>query len=223
MCGRYTLVRLSDFLKMASVARGAWPNWEARYNIAPSQAAPVVRRLPGDEAMSVGLLKWGLIPGWAKEKPKHQPINARGETAAKSPMFREAMERRRCLVPADGFYEWQGERPPKRPFFIRMKDEEPFAFAGLWERWHPHGQEEAVETFTILTIDPNALVAPIHNRMPVILSPGDYERWVDPGVKAEGVADLIKPFTASQMMAHEVSAKVNSPKNDDPSLVEAAD
>lgn len=205
---------------MASVIRGAWPDWEARYNIAPSQAAPVVRRVDGQEGMSVALLKWGLIPAWAKEMPKHQPINARGETAAMSPMFREAMARRRCLVPADGFYEWQGERPPKRPYLIRMKDEAPFAFAGLWERWKPRGVEDVIETFTILTTSPNELVAPIHDRMPAILPPENYERWVDPKVSAEAATDLVKPYPAMAMAAHEVSARVNSPKNDDPSLLE---
>jgi putative SOS response-associated peptidase YedK len=173
-----------------------------------------------DGRAALGLARWGLIPSWTKGKPKTQPINAKSETAATSGMFRQAMERRRCLVPADGFYEWQGAAPPKQPFFIRMKDDQPFALGGLWERWRESDEAEPLDTFTILTTVPNELIGPIHNRMPMILDPADYDRWLDRGVGAGGVTDLLKPYDAGRMEAYPISTQVNNVRNDGPALIE---
>ena len=148
-------------------------------------------------------------------------INARAETAADRPAFREAMKRRRCLVPADGFYEWQKQEGSKRkqPYLIRMKDDRSFAFGGLWESWWRG--DDRIESFTILTTSPNVLVAPIHDRMPVIVPPGEYDRWLDPAVGAADVAGLLRHYPADEMEAQPVSTQVNNPANDDPSCAEA--
>jgi putative SOS response-associated peptidase YedK len=218
MCGRYT-VRRNDV--PAQVLR----EWNLqlpfeefadhpRFNVAPSQRMPIVR-LSADGTPEISLAKWGLIPSWSKEKPKVQPINARCETVATSGMFRQAFQHGRCLVPADGFYEWKGAKPPKQPYFIRMKDDGAFAFAGLWERWKPPNGEP-VDTYTIITTEPNELMATIHNRMPVILRDGDYKKWLG----RDAPTDLLRPFDASAMEAFPVSSKVNSPRNDAPELVE---
>ncbi len=135
-------------------------------------------------------------------------------------MFRAALERRRCLVPADGFYEWKGAKPPKQPFFIHMRDDALFAFAGLWERWRKTEESAPLDTFTILTTSPNDLMSGIHNRMPVILEQAHHERWLDREKKAADVADLLKPFDADRMEAWPVSTAVNKPENNDPSLIE---
>ncbi len=228
MCGRYVLRRID--LRRFGVSDALLPGFEeftekvsqrGLFNIAPSQRMPIVR-LDREGHRVASLVKWGLIPSWTKGKPKQQPINARAETVATSPMFRQAIERRRCLVPADGFYEWQGAKPPKQPFFIHMRDDASFAFAGLWERWQESDDAEPIETFTIITTSPNELMASIHNRMPVILDQSDYERWLDRDEKAVEVLDLLKPFPADRMEAWPVSSKVNTPRNDDPSLIERA-
>lgn len=183
MCGRYTARRI-DFRRYGVEFDEPWfeefseHGLAMRFNIPPSLNLPVIRMSSKDER-AARLARWGLIPSWTKGKPKMQPINAKSETAATSGMFREAMERRRCLVPADGFYEWKGAKPPKVPHFIHRADDEPFAFAGLWERWKPADDAEPVDTFTILTTEPNELMRSIHNRMPVILKPEDYQRWLD--------------------------------------------
>src|SRR5438132_10951051 len=164
MCGRYTLKtsieRLSEKFQFPKIIP-----LKPRYNIAPSQPVAVVLLLPDDTDRKLAMLRWGLLPAWVKDPTKvQQPINAKAETAAEKPMFRDAFKRRRCLVPADGFYEWKQEDGRKHPVYIRMKDGEPFAFAGLWERWV--GEEnESIESCTILTTDPNELLAQVHNRM----------------------------------------------------------
>lgn len=228
MCGRYTIIEL-QLLKAVLGALSITDYEEynelinahggGMFNIAPSHHCPVVR-LDKDDKPALSLVEWGLIPSWTKGKPKMRPINARSETATTSGMFRDALNRRRCLVPADGFYEWQGAKPPKQPYFIHLKDRKPFMFAGLWERWKPDDTSEPVDTFTILTTSPNGLMAPIHNRMPVILPADSYDRWLDRDLKASDVLDLLKPFDAGKMDAHQVSTKVNKPGNNDPSLVE---
>jgi putative SOS response-associated peptidase YedK len=149
-------------------------------------------------------------------------INARAESVAEKPSFRSAFKKRRCLVPGDGFYEWKKTAKKKQPFYIRMKDGQPFAFAGLWERWHPPDGKE-VETFTIITTEPNDLMRTIHDRMPVILHPKDFEAWLNPGIEdAQRLAHLLRPFPAENMEARPVSARVNSPKNDGPQCLEPA-
>jgi putative SOS response-associated peptidase YedK len=228
MCGRYTIIEL-QLLKAALGALSVtdFEEWnelintygrDGFYNVAPSQTMPIVRL--DKEGKPVGATaKWGLIPSWVKGKPKMQPSNAKSETAATNGMFRAAMAQRRCLVPADGFYEWK-EPKPKQPYFVHLKDSKPFVFAGLWERWKPDEASEPIDTYTILTTEPNDLMKSIHNRMPVILEESAYERWLDNNNKAGDVADLLKPFDAEKMEAWPVSTRVNTPKNNDKSLVE---
>jgi putative SOS response-associated peptidase YedK len=222
MCGRYT-VRRVDLLQRAYAATFT-PLFEEfverpHFNVAPSQHVPVVRlNKAGDRVL--GALRWGLIPHWTRGKPKTQPINARSETVASSGMFRQAFERRRCLMPADGFYEWQGLRPPKTPYFFRSPDDRPFAFAAVWERWQADEQSEPVETCCLLTTTPNGVMRPVHDRMPVILRPEDYGRWLDRGTTGADVADLLRPLPDDALERWPVSTAVNSVKHDDPSLIE---
>jgi putative SOS response-associated peptidase YedK len=187
-----------------------------RWNVAPSQLMPIVH-LDEESRPAIYAARWGFIPAWAKDRPKVQPINARADSVATSGLFRSAFQRRRCLVPADGFYEWRATGKAKQPFFFRRKDDELFAFAGLWDRWTPGGSDETVETFTIITTSPNEIAAPIHNRMPVILRPEDYLTWLG----AEGLEPLLAPCRAAEMEAFPVSKFVNSPKNDDERCVKS--
>src|SRR3989441_3867116 len=214
MCGRYTLKtpveRLSEKFQFPEIIP-----LKPRYNIAPSQPVAVVRLLPDDTDRKLAMLRWGLLPAWVKEPTKvQQPINAKAETAAEKPMFRDAFKSRRCLVPADGFYEWKQEGGRKQPVYIRMKDWEPFAIAGLWEHWE--GQDgQVIESCTLLTTEPNDLLTAIHNRMPVILDPKDHEQWLDPDLQqADSVKPLLRPYPADSMTAYTVSLRVNNPKND---------
>ena len=224
MCGRYTVRGILPVAELFGISLP--PEFQQpRYNVAPTQDVLVVRAA-GSGAPAEGrrgdLLRWGLVPHWASDPSVgNRMINARAETAAERPAFRDAMKRRRCLVPADGFYEWKAASTGKRkqPHLIRMKDDRPFAFAGLWENWG-HGAER-VESFTILTTSPNELVAPIHDRMPVIVAPGDYDRWLDPKVDAVGVKELLRPYDAGEMVAQPVGTHVNNPANDTPACVEA--
>ncbi|HEY2589302.1 MAG TPA: SOS response-associated peptidase [Tepidisphaeraceae bacterium] len=207
MCGRYTLTKLADLLRLIPWLQAPADilEREARYNVAPSQVMPVVT------ADAVRVAQWGFVPGWAKEPPKVRPINARAETVAASGMFRTALAKRRCLVPADGFYEWKGSKPPKQPYLIRMRDGSPFAFAGLWERWKPT-EGDPIETYTILTTAPNELMASIHNRMPVIIPVARYRDWLE----GDTATELLQSYPAGEMEAFPVSSRVNSPKNDVP-------
>jgi len=186
MCGRYTLTSAVEALRQLFDFAGAAPNLEPRYNIAPTQRAPVIR-LGADGGREMQMLSWGLVPYWAEDiSMQSHMINARGETVAEKPAFRQAFRQRRCLVPADGFYEWPtvGAKS-KQPFLFRRQDKVPFAFAGLWERWVPP-QGEVLETFTIVNIAANATMAPFHDRIPVILDPLDYAAWLDPKIDAIG-------------------------------------
>src|SRR5450432_4278506 len=223
MCGRYTIRRF-DLLRAAFAAL-ALADFEEfsekvnQFNIAPSQQCPIVRiNSKGQRVLSMAT--WGLVPSWTKGKPKQKPINAKCETAATSAMFRQAMERRRCLIPADGFYEWQGEKPPKQPYFIHLKSDGQFAFAGLWERWRETPDSEPLDTFTILTTETNDVLRPIHQRMPVILDQSAFEKWLNRDNKAADVADLLKPYDPEKMEAHKVSGRVNKPANDGKDLIE---
>ncbi len=219
MCGRYTIRDTALWQAVYGVDLSAL--FPATFNAAPSQELPIIRYNIRKERVA-RLVRWGLIPYWTRGKPRVQPINARSETANTSRMFREAMERRRCLVPADGFYEWQGEKPPKQPYFIRMKDDAPFSFAGLWERWQPEDASEPIDTFTILTTEANDALRSIHPRMPVMLDPTDYDRWLDRNVPAHDVADLLRPYPPDRMEAWPVGPKVNSVRNNSPDLIEPA-
>ncbi len=193
-----------------------------RYNIAPSQPVAAVRAGEGG-ARELTLLQWGLIPSWAKDPAiGSRMINARAETAAEKPSFRAAMKRRRCLIPASGFYEWARVGAAKQPFFIRMKEGRPFALAGLWEQWCGEDGSE-LETCAILTTSPNEMAAKIHPRMPVIIAPGDYGRWMDPANEKPGTLEpLLRPYPAGEMEAHTVSRHVNNPRNDEPACIEPA-
>ncbi len=190
----------------------------ARYNIAPTQDVAVV---PNDGEKRVQFFRWGLVPFWAKDPAiGNRLINARAETAAEKPAFRAAYQRRRCLILADGFYEWRSEpeQRAKTPMYVRLASGAPFAFAGLWEVWRP--DDTPLYTCTILTTEPNKLMAPIHNRMPVILPPAAYDRWLDVAEQRKGAMDdLLRPYPAEEMIAYPVSRLVNSPANDSPACI----
>lgn len=220
MCGRFTLKTpvetLAEVFEVPAV-----PALQPRFNIAPSEALATVRVAEKGAQRELAILRWGLVPSWADEpKVGNKMINARSETAATNGAFRSAFRRRRCLVLADGFYEWQRQEKRKQPFYIRMKDESPFAFAGLWEVWE--GKDGRVlETCTVLTTEPNELMTPIHNRMPVILDQKDYDLWLDPEMReAEPLQALLRPYPEKKMTAYAVSLLVNSPANDTPEVLE---
>ena len=227
MCGRYKLTaneKWLSFLFNLDPEDVAWVNrWEvARWNIAPTQEVATIRQHSKEPKRIFNLMKWGLVPSWAKDVsfgPK--AINAMSETAAEKPAFREPMRHQRCLIPADGFYEWkQGGGKVKQPYKIEMADGGVFAFAGLWDQWKASDGRE-IKTCTILTTQANSLLKDIHHRMPVILKPGDYDLWLDPGVTNPAkVADLLKSFDARQMRKHTVSAAVNKVANDGPECAE---
>lgn len=221
MCGRFarrsTREVLADWFGVDLEDLPAFP---ASYNIAPQSVQPVVRLAAETGAREFALLRWGLVPFWSKDaKIGYSTINARAEEAAKKPAFREALRKRRCLVPADAFYEWaKCDAKTKRPFAFGLRNETPFAFAGLWERWNPK-VGDALETFTILTTDANEVVEPAHNRMPVILEPKDYNRWLEPTADERLPIDLLRPFPAEQMICWPVGDRVGNVRNDDPELL----
>ncbi len=230
MCGRFTLASTTQKLAEAFAGFEFPGELPPRYNIAPSQPVAVVAN---NGRHRVELFQWGLIPSWAKDPAiGNQMINARAETLAEKASFKNAYKRRRCLILADGFYEWRatppgppseggGKKGAKTPVYIRLASGQPFAFAGLWEVWRPG--DENILSCTIITTAPNALMAQIHNRMPVILPPQAYEQWLDPAERRpEELNGLLQPFPAELMTAYPVSKLVNSPKNDAPELVEPA-
>ena len=215
MCGRYglysSLDRLVEHFGLTSA-----PAVKARYNIAPSDAVGVVRIPPRHDQRMWDQLHWGLIPSWAKDKKiGYRMINARAESIAQKPSFRDAFKYQRCLVPADVFYEWMvGPDGKKYPYAVGLKDERPFGFAGLWDRWQD--ASEIIESCTIITTDANELLKPIHERMPVMLPETEYERWLDPTTQnPAALQPLLKPYDAEAMKAYPVSTRVNDPKNDD--------
>jgi len=219
MCGRFTLIIPVDELQQSFPWLLVHPELLPRYNIAPTQLVAVA---PNTGENRIELFRWGLIPSWAKDpKIGARMINARSETLAEKPSFRAAYRQRRCLVLADGFYEWRKEpgRKTKTPFYLQLKSGEPFAFAGLWEVWQaPDGL--AVPSCTIITTRPNALVAPIHNRMPVILRPEAYQQWLDPAEQPPAqLQPLLQPYPAEEMTAYPVSRLVNNPRNDLPDCI----
>jgi putative SOS response-associated peptidase YedK len=220
LCGRFTLTDPNVGLAV-QFGLPQIPDMAPRYNIAPTQPVAAVR-VPGPgQAREMVMLHWGLVPFWAKDlKIGAQLINARSETAAEKPSFRAAFLQRRCLVIADGFYEWQKQNGAKQPYFIRLRHARPFAFAGLWERWEGPGAGP-IESCTLLTTEPNDLIRPLHSRMPAILHPDDYSLWLDPEVRqASLVLPLLRPYPALEMEAYPVSRLVNSPNNDTPQCIE---
>jgi putative SOS response-associated peptidase YedK len=219
MCARFTLVTPAEELAEAFQLEEI-PSLEPRYNIAPTQPIAAVRRDERRGKREFTSLRWGLIPSWAKDlKIGARMINARAETLSEKPAFREAFRERRCLIPADGFYEWRRVGSKKQPFYFRLRGGKPFAFAGLWERWE--GQGAAVESCTLLTTDANDLLRPVHERMPVILDRKDYEMWLDSSVRGtERLQPLLKPYPQKEMDSYAVGLRVNSSKNDDPACIE---
>ena len=220
MCGRYTQTSTPDAIAQ-HFHLDEPPLFNPHYNIAPSQDVAAIR-LNAETAKREGvLLRWGLIPSWAKDpKIGNQCINAKAETVAEKPSFRSAFKKRRCLVIADGFYEWQVQGARKRPMWIGLRDRRPFAFAGLWEYWKP-ADGEPLETCTIITTEPNDLMATIHNRMPVILAPSSYEQWLNPAFQqVEALNALLRPFPAEHMTVFPVSTLVNNPRHDAPQCLE---
>ena len=197
------------------------PDFPPRYNIAPSQPVPVVIREAGQRRYL--LVRWGLVPSWAKEMPQSLLINARAETISEKPSFRGAFRHRRALMPADGFYEWKAEgKGPKQPWFIRRKDGAPFAMAALWEHWmDPHGSE--LDTCAVVTTEANATLAPIHHRMPVILDGKDWDLWLDQAATEKELRALLRPAPDDLLEAIPVSTRINRAANDDPSLIERAE
>ncbi|MEJ2707607.1 MAG: SOS response-associated peptidase [Anaerolineales bacterium] len=223
MCGRFTLTvdasQLQKTFPWLQIPPGAQEGIQARYNIAPSQPVAVV---PNDGEKRLDFFTWGLIPSWAKDpKIGNRMINARGETLAEKPAFRAAFRRRRCLILADGFYEWKKipGQTAKIPTYIRMKTQEPFAFAGLWESWYSPDGSQILST-TIITTTPNELLGDIHNRMPVILQEEHYSLWLDPDEKDPGELNhVLGPYPAENMTAYPVSRLVNSPANESPHCI----
>jgi putative SOS response-associated peptidase YedK len=218
MCGRFTQRQPATRLKKEFGVEEV-PEVEARYNIAPTQSILGVRQMPDGREMS--LLKWGLIPSWAKDSLMGvKLINARSETVTEKPSFREAFKRRRCVIPADGFYEWQRTGGRKQPFFFHLRDDRPFSFAGLWDKWK-NEDGEVIESCTILTTEANEVLSPVHDRMPVILHPETYELWLDDDVRKSDLRmELLQPFPASEMRAYPVSTLVNNTRSQGAELVE---
>ena len=215
MCGRFRLGKGREALKKFF---GAYNDieWEPRYNLAPTQDIVTVRQDRHEPKRVLSLMRWGLIPNWSNDASgAARMINARSESAAEQPAFRDALRSRRCLVPADGFYEWKKVGKTRQPYCFSLKDDGIFAFAGLWDRWKsPEGR--VIETCSILTARANELVGDIHDRMPVILSPDTYDLWLDPGfTRSEGILELLRPAFAGAMKKVAVSTRVNDVNNED--------
>ncbi len=225
MCGRFTLRTPMNVLAEQFAILGmpsTMGPMVSRFNIAPTQPVAIVRLAsePERPRRELAMVRWGLIPGWAKDpSTSGRMINARAETVAEKPSFRAAFRRRRCLVLADGFYEWRRTGRAKQPYFIHLADHRPFAMAGLWESWE--GADHSIESCTILTTRPNDLLRPIHDRMPVILSPESYDLWLDASAAVgPPLFDALRPYPAEAMAAYPVSTHVNSPSHEDPRCVE---
>ncbi len=225
MCGRFarksTRKVLADWFG-ADLEEMPW--FEPTFNAGPQSIQPVVRLSREGGAREFALLRWGLVPSWSKDgNAGYAMINARAEEVASKPAYREALKRRRCLVPADAFYEWQRrDAKTKQPFALGMRGGEPFALAALWERWKPQ-EGQPLETFTILTTDPNEVMEPIHDRMPVIVERQDYQRWIEPGDPERPPIDLLRPYAAEKMDAWPVSERVGNVRIDAPDLLQKVD
>ncbi|MBT3925806.1 MAG: SOS response-associated peptidase [Rhodospirillaceae bacterium] len=217
MCGRFSQFHSWEEVHAFLNIFGPPRNLPARYNIAPTQDAAIARH--GREGRSLDFLRWGLVPSWAKDSSMAaRMINARAETVAQKPSFRDAFKQRRCLVPADGFYEWRGPKGAKQPYRILSPDQGLFAFAGLWERWDKGGAEP-IESFTIITTEANSKLAAVHARMPVILDPADFERWLSPDLAVNDALALLRPAPDEALEFHAVGKHVNNARNDDPACI----
>jgi putative SOS response-associated peptidase YedK len=216
MCGRYRLSRRKQLVEEYFDSVSDEPDWAPRHNIAPTQPVPVIRQNPKEPVRELALMRWGLIPSWAKDSSvAASMINARSETAATKPAFRDPLRYRRCLIPADGFYEWKRTTTSKRPYCFEVNEGELFAFAGLWDGWKD-SNGSWVKTCSILTTTPNAATSAIHDRMPAILDPDSYELWLDPGMKdVSAASDLLKPYDPRRMRCFPISTRINHVANDD--------
>ena len=218
MCGRYRLSLRKQIVAEYFDSVPGEEDWSPHYNIAPTQSVPVIRQNPKEPIRELSLMRWGLIPSWTKDlSVASQMINARSETASTKPAFRDALKSRRCLIPANGFYEWVRTGKAKQPFCFEVNEGTLFAFAGIWDRWKdPNGK--TVETCSILTTTPNAVTSTVHDRMPVILDPDSYDLWLDPGMRdVIVVSEMLKPHDARQMRCYPVSTRINYVANDDES------
>lgn len=224
MCGRYTLAHpLGELVEVFEVGHLALDDWPPRFNIAPTQDAPVV--VAGHEGeRRMGLMRWGLVPHWAEDPSLgNRLINARSESARRKPAFRDAWQARRCLVPADGFYEWRkppSGKGPRTPFHIHTPRGGIFALAGLWERWRPGEGGEPLHTFTLLTRDASPWMRPLHHRMPVLVPPEEWSAWLDRDTSQEGLERVLESAADPALAAHQVSTLVNRPGNDEAGCAE---
>jgi putative SOS response-associated peptidase YedK len=218
MCGRYRLSRRKQLVEEYFDTESGVEDWVPRYNIAPTQPVPVIRQNPKEPSRELSVMRWGLIPSWANDSSvAASMINARSETASTKPAFCDALKSRRCLIPADGFYEWQRTGKTKQPYCFEVNEGALFAFAGLWDGWKDAGGNW-IKTCSILTTTPNAVTSAVHDRMPVILDQDCYDLWLDPGMKdVSAASELLKPCDARQMRCYPVSSRVNSVVNDDQS------
>jgi putative SOS response-associated peptidase YedK len=216
VCGRYRLSRRKQLIEEYFGSVSGEDDWTPRYNIAPTQPVPVIRQNPKEPVRELSLVRWGLIPSWARDSSAAaQMINARSETATTKPAFRDALKSRRCLIPADGFYEWQKTGKAKQPYCFEVDEGELFAFAGIWDRWK-NATGESIETCSILTTTPNAVTSTVHDRMPVILDQDSYDVWLDPGMTdVIAASELLKPYGARLMRCFPVSTRINHVGNDD--------
>ncbi len=218
MCGRFTLHTPASVILQAFDVASDNVELVPRYNITPSQDIPVVRA--SDDGRELAMARWGLVPGWSKDaRPKYSTINARVESVAEKPTYRAAFRHKRCLIPADGFYEWQKRGDRKIPHYIRMQDESVFAFAGLWEHWQ--GEQEVFDSCAIITLPASGVMTTIHTRMPAIIAAHDYDAWLDTGItdKTDIMPQLVSTMSG-QLQAYAVSSYVNSPKNTDARCIE---
>lgn len=228
MCGRFALKAKEEELARKFLARHLkdtlGDDFKPRYNIAPSQPVLAIRDSKSRRERVAEWFTWGLVPSWAKDpRIAYKMINARSETAARKPAFRKAFQRRRCLIPASGFFEWKRDGKRKQPFYITARDESPLAFAGLWEVWE-HADGSAILSTSILTTGPNAVMEPIHDRMPVILTEEAFDRWLDrDNEESASLQELLKPCDPDLLTAWPVSTVVNSPRNDSPLNLQRVD
>jgi putative SOS response-associated peptidase YedK len=216
MCGRYRLSRRKQLVEEYFDCGSEEPDCTPRYNIAPTQPVPVIRQDPKEPVRELALMRWGLIPSWAKDScVAASMINARAETASTKPAFRDALKSRRCLIPADGFYEWMRTGKAKQPYCFEVSQGQLFAFAGLWNRWKdPNGGW--IKTCSILTTTPNAVTSVVHDRMPVILDPDSYDLWLDPGMRdVTAASEVLKPYDPRLMRCYPISTRINHVANDD--------
>jgi putative SOS response-associated peptidase YedK len=223
VCGRFTLSTPAEILaRMFELDEEPVDMLQPRYNIAPTQDVAVVRQLSAGSGRRLDLLRWGLVPSWAKDPAVgSRMINARAETVAEKPSFRAAFRKRRCVLPADGFYEWAKTEGGKQPYLFRLRSGQPFALAGLWETWHGAGGD-VLDTCTIITTEANDVVRAAHPRMPVMLPPDTIGEWLDPSAEQPmHLLRLLSPYDAAEMTSVRVSKHVNSPANDDEGCVSA--